>query len=654
MRSFIGVCHHLLLRLILAGALVAGGSNLAVAQTLIPTEFTYQGQLNASGAPVNGTADFQFSLWNAASAGAQVGATVALNAVSVTDGLFTASLDFGAAAFDGNPCWVQIAVRNPAGSGSFITLTPRQPVTATPYALQTRGLFVSDTGEVGIGTTSPTQQVHIVDTVPGGISYPLKIANYSQNTGTTVGAFFEVGTDPTRGKGALVYQRSNDWNRGDFHFLQNSAADATIPGMANSVMMIRNDGVVGIGTTTPNSSFRLQTAGGSGVWRGAIAATGTTNSAVMGELSGTATIGGHNAALSAWTDLLINPGGGNVGIGTTNSPTSRLDVAGTVEADGFKLNGNGAAAGKVLTSDANGVGAWSTVNASITLPYTGAANALNPNGAFTINNTGNGYSIVGQTATGVGIVGITTSPNANCYGVWGSGDSSPAGVGVYGTSLTTGVFGATAAPTALAFGVIGSSVSTSGRGVYGEATAASGTTYGVYGNCASPTGYAVWAQGRTGASGTKSFRIDDPRDPENKYLLHYSTEAPEPLNTYKGTVELDANGQAWVTLPDYFAEINRDPHVQLTAVEAAMPSLHVGKKVTGNRFLIAGGAAGGEVYWRVEAVRNDRWVRQYGAPVEVEKDGFERGTYLHPELYGQPPEKALNYRPTPAAQPTAN
>ena len=33
-------------------------------------------------------------------------------------------------------------------------------------------------------------------------------------------------------------------------------------------------------------------------------------------------------------------------------------------------------------------------------------------------------------------------------------------------------------------------------------------------------------------SGVKAFRIDHPLDPENKYLLHYCAEGPEPLNVY--------------------------------------------------------------------------------------------------------------------------
>jgi len=99
------------------------------------TAFTYQGQLEQSGALANGTCDLQFSLFDALSSGNQVGTTQTVTPVSVTDGLFTVPLDFGSSAFDGNDRWLQIAVRCPTGSGNFTTLTPRQPLTAAPYAL---------------------------------------------------------------------------------------------------------------------------------------------------------------------------------------------------------------------------------------------------------------------------------------------------------------------------------------------------------------------------------------------------------------------------------------------------------------------------------------------------------------------------------------
>ncbi|MEE4270135.1 MAG: hypothetical protein V2I67_00575, partial [Thermoanaerobaculales bacterium] len=115
--------------------------------------------------------DFQFSLWDAASGGAQIGATVPVNSVAVADGRFTTSLDFGAAAFDGDARWLEIAVDYPSGTGSPTTLSPRQPLSATPYALQTRGIFVDDAGNVGIGTNAPADGFHVAgsSTFDGGV-----------------------------------------------------------------------------------------------------------------------------------------------------------------------------------------------------------------------------------------------------------------------------------------------------------------------------------------------------------------------------------------------------------------------------------------------------------------------------------------------------
>lgn len=95
--------------------------------------FTYQGQLKNDGAAVNGSCDFQFGLWDAASFGLQVGVTQTLSAVNVTNGLFTVPLDFGP-VFTGEARWLDIAVRCPAGIGSYAPLRPRQSLTPAPYA----------------------------------------------------------------------------------------------------------------------------------------------------------------------------------------------------------------------------------------------------------------------------------------------------------------------------------------------------------------------------------------------------------------------------------------------------------------------------------------------------------------------------------------
>ena len=98
------------------------------------TAFTYQGRLNDGANPASGTYDLRFSIYDAAGGGAQQGSTVTNAATAVSNGLFTVTLDFGN-QFTGGGRWLEIGVRT-NGSGSFTTLSPRQQLTPTPYAIQ--------------------------------------------------------------------------------------------------------------------------------------------------------------------------------------------------------------------------------------------------------------------------------------------------------------------------------------------------------------------------------------------------------------------------------------------------------------------------------------------------------------------------------------
>jgi hypothetical protein len=109
-------------------------------QAALGTAFTYQGQLKKAGNPVNDFCNFQFSLWDAATEGNQIGSTQTKTGVSVSSGFFTVQLDFGAGAFKGDARWLQIAVKCP-GDADYITLSPRQPLTPAPYALALPGLW---------------------------------------------------------------------------------------------------------------------------------------------------------------------------------------------------------------------------------------------------------------------------------------------------------------------------------------------------------------------------------------------------------------------------------------------------------------------------------------------------------------------------------
>jgi len=101
-----------------------------------------QGRLTDAGGPVNATCDFQFSLFDAANGGSQVGNTQTIANVTVSSGMFTTQLngggEFGPTAFTGQARWLQIAARCPAGGGNFTLFDPRQPLTTAPYSLFSR------------------------------------------------------------------------------------------------------------------------------------------------------------------------------------------------------------------------------------------------------------------------------------------------------------------------------------------------------------------------------------------------------------------------------------------------------------------------------------------------------------------------------------
>ncbi|MFK7958704.1 MAG: hypothetical protein AB8B96_21605, partial [Lysobacterales bacterium] len=104
------------------------------------TGFTYQGRLASSGQAASGTFDFQFRLFDAAALRGVPQSEEIEQSLLVTEGIFTTELDFGADAFVGEARWLEVRVRA-AGEPQFVTLSPRQAVTAAPYAIET--LFIA-------------------------------------------------------------------------------------------------------------------------------------------------------------------------------------------------------------------------------------------------------------------------------------------------------------------------------------------------------------------------------------------------------------------------------------------------------------------------------------------------------------------------------
>lgn len=148
------------------------------------------------------------------------------------------------------------------------------------------------------------------------------------------------------------------------------------------------------------------------------------------------------------------------------------------------------------------------------------------------------------------------------------------------------------------------------------------------------------------SAGTKSFMIDHPLDPANKYLLHSCVESPDMMNIYNGIIVTDANGEAWVQLPEYFQALNKDYRYQLTPIGQFAQCIIL-KEIEDNKFLIKTDKPNVKVSWQVTGIRHDAVAEMYKIIPEVEKKAEEKGYYLHPECYGQPRSKFIDnvYKP---------
>jgi hypothetical protein len=447
------------------------------------------------------------------------------------------------------------------------------------------------------------------------------------------GLMWTPANDLTDGNFTLPFTGGAAVQNGATFSIANPAPTGQSVGIAGASASTSGTGIFGEATATTGEAYgvigRSASQSGRGVFGEATASSGDTRG-ILGRSSSTSGVGVFGEATASSGDTR--------GILGRSSSTSGVGVFGEATATSGSTRG-------ILgrSSSTSGVGVFGEATAT----------------------SGSTRGILGRSSStsGVGVLGEATATSGNTYGVYGHA-SSTAGVGVFGGATATsgpatggqfftrsdngtGVYGYAYSTTGTNFGVVGRSESPSGRGVVGVAEASTGTNYGVLGRTnSSANGWGVFANGRLGASGTKAFQIDHPLRPETHFLNHFCIEAPEPYNLYRGTVTLDAQGEAWVQLPDYFEAINRDASYHLTPIGAAMPNLHVAAEIQGNRFKIAGGAPFKKVSWEVKAVRNDPWVQQYGYQTEQEKPKEYQGLYLHPELYGQPKERGVFYTPT--------
>jgi len=160
-------------------------------------------------------------------------------------------------------------------------------------------------------------------------------------------------------------------------------------------------------------------------------------------------------------------------------------------------------------------------------------------------------------------------------------------------------------------------------------------------HCVIDVGGDLFCSGSINGS-SKNFKIDDPRDPTNKYLVHASVESSEMMNIYTGNVTTDANGEATVSLPQWFEVLNNDFRYQLTVVGQFAQAI-VGHKIENHKFQIKTSTPNVEVSWQVTGVRQDPYAKAHPLVVEQAKGDRERGFYTDPSLYGAPADKQLAY-----------
>jgi len=402
----------------------------------------------------------------------------------------------------------------------------------------------------------------------------------------------------------------------------------------NERMRVESDGQIVIGDTSPNNDADLFTVEGNSTQNSAINA----YSPGYGFYASAGSIGflgmvNNESGFGLWAENQDEDGYGAMLVGsdgtayTLNNHSAGLASSGD---DGiFALAGN--------PSTGIGVIAGGSGVTTVSVPTEGAG------GAFTGEHGVYGKS---SNSSGVGVVGVgndgsnyyTNSDGSGgaftgFHGVYSASTNSATGTGVIGVGNGDSYYlsgsGSGAAFTGTTYGVSAWSQQSGGAAVYGNATGG---------------GWAIYGQGNLGITGSKSFVIDHPLDPENKILKHYCIESPEVLNLYRGIALLGVDGTAQVELPEYFTALNINFSYNLTAIGKPAPGIFIEEEIDENgKFTIAGGEANQKISWVVYAERNDAYLQQHpeSKEVEIDKSDENKGKYLMPQLYGQPMEKGI-------------
>lgn len=228
-------------------------ASVAFAQVPVDSGFTYQGELQDAGSPIDGSVDLLFTLYDAELGGAAVAGSLQLDDVAVAEGIFSVRLDFGD-VWDGEARWLEIQVRNPHDPGDsdpFVLLDPRQAVTAAPYALHAlnapgywdasgSAIINNNPGFVGVGRANQISGNEVFGLYATDLGYG---GMYIDVDGAGSKPFYGYNTDSYR---SWTYLDGDD---GSWRLWHSSGDRLAMTSVGN----------MGIGTTTP--SEKLEVAG---------------------------------------------------------------------------------------------------------------------------------------------------------------------------------------------------------------------------------------------------------------------------------------------------------------------------------------------------------------------------------------------------------
>ena len=488
-----------------AGWFLVGACSCGVAAGA-PVAFVYQGQLVKDGAPLTGSADLAFSLYDVASGGAEVGDTCTVSAVNVIDGLITVDVTFSDQDFTGDQRWLEVSVRSPAGSGAFATLAPRQLLGVAPYALSLRHVRTQDndtSANIIAGHAGNEIRSGVVGAVIAG-GGRMGLANFVTDHYGVVGG----GMDNVAGDGTVSMEDA-DYATVSGGVSNRASGSWSTAGGGQSNTASGNRSAVGGGSFNTASSGYSLVAGGwentASEWAASVLG-GYANRAA-GQYS---SVGGGRGNEATGFCATVPGGRDNQAVGEISLAAGRsaraLHDGAFVWADSQSAVFASTADDQFLIRATGGVGIGTTEpDAALHVLKSGLGvgavvgesdGAVGRLGEETIGAVGAhiGSGNEGQLGTpSAGVAGYA-GEDANCVGVAGS---SVIGAGVGGVSIE--------APGVRGFSVNDAGVEGSGLslGVAGRSTQATGETYGVSGSAQSSSGYGVrGASAYTGVFGS--------------------------------------------------------------------------------------------------------------------------------------------------------